>query len=282
MAVTSYPNDSRLPTERPHLKPAIGCWAAILGISILLALYTLIIEPAWVTITHLPVKVGVTGTPITLAQLSDLHLNSMDRTRRAVINIVRQSPPDLLLLTGDVIDSAKSLPALDTFLGMLPQTSIKIAVLGNWEYWSGVDLRALEALYAKHNVTLLVNRTLHVRNITIIGLDDFTAGKPDFEAAAQARISTSPTIVLQHSPGFFSSTHHTAHRDIALSLSGHTHGGQIALFGKTLFTPQGSGEYTAGWYDTDWGRLFVSKGIGTSIMPVRFGARPEVVFFHLQ
>lgn len=64
-------------------------------------------------------------------------------------------------------------------------------------------------------------------------------------------------------------------------LSGHTHGGQIVLFGNVFFTPLGSGSYVKGWYENEHSRMFVSKGIGTSALPIRFGARAEATIFYI-
>jgi len=83
--------------------------------------------------------------------------------------------------------------------------------------------------------------------------------------------------LLQHSPGFFENTELGTQR-FALCLSGHTHGGQIAIFGWAPWTPPGSGSFVAGEYMTRLGRLFVTRGIGTSVIPLRIGARPEIVF----
>jgi predicted MPP superfamily phosphohydrolase len=62
-------------------------------------------------------------------------------------------------------------------------------------------------------------------------------------------------------------------------LSGHTHGGQIAPFGVALKLPHGSGGYVAGWYRGDGVPLYVSRGIGTSLVPIRIGATPELAQF---
>ena len=67
----------------------------------------------------------------------------------------------------------------------------------------------------------------------------------------------------------------------ALCLAGHTHGGQVALFGFALWTPRGSGNFTAGRYDSTMCPIYVSRGIGTSILPIRLGARPEIAVFTL-
>lgn len=96
-------------------------------------------------------------------------------------------------------------------------------------------------------------------------------------AACFAALLIEPFLLLQHSPGFFE----TAAADgdtFRLSLSGHTHGGQITLLGWAPWTPPGSGSFVAGEYTTRFGRLYVTRGVGTSLIPLRFGARSEVVF----
>ena len=64
-------------------------------------------------------------------------------------------------------------------------------------------------------------------------------------------------------------------------LSGHTHGGQVKFLGFAPFTPQGSGRYLNGLYDDYEPKLYVSKGVGTSILPIRFGARAEIAIFDI-
>ena len=68
---------------------------------------------------------------------------------------------------------------------------------------------------------------------------------------------------------------------LSLCLSGHTHGGQIALAGWAPFRPVGSGRFVAGFYDVPGCRLYVSRGVGTSVLPLRWGAAPEVAVFDL-
>ena len=65
----------------------------------------------------------------------------------------------------------------------------------------------------------------------------------------------------------------------SVCLSGHTHGGQVAFGGWAPWLPVGSGRFVAGFYDVPGCRLFVSRGVGTSVLPLRLGAQPEVVVF---
>lgn len=124
------------------------------------------------------------------------------------------------------------------------------------------------------------------RSLQIIGLDDFTAGQPDLRLLEANNTSGAGpiTVLVQHSPAFFEQANVTKQmvkQRFSLCLAGHTHGGQLALGGWAPYTPVGSGRFVAGFYDVPGCRLFVSRGVGTSVLPIRFGAPAEVVVFYL-
>ena len=66
-----------------------------------------------------------------------------------------------------------------------------------------------------------------------------------------------------------------------LVLAGHTHGGQIAPFGRAFYTPPGSGSYLRGWYRNGKYAMYVMRGVGTTVIPMRIGARPELLVLDL-
>src|SRR5690606_18580500 len=117
----------------------------------------------------------------------------------------------------------------------------------------------------------------------VTGLDDLVGGRPD-AAAAFAGVGAAPNhLLLAHCP---------MHRDLyraalargsadaslptpQVMLAGHTHGGQIAPFGWAPLRPRGSGRYVRGWYRDDPTAMYVSRGLGTSVVPARVGAVPE-------
>jgi hypothetical protein len=245
-----------------------------------LAAYAVAVEPVWIEVSDHDLRADPGTPPIRVAQLSDLHLRALGRREAAVAARIAELQPDVLLLSGDVVDRADGLPVLSRFLATLGRTPV-LAVLGNWEYWSHVDLAALRATYtARPDTYLLVNAAasleLSGRTLHVIGLDDATAGHP---AAVTVPPGQGTTVVLAHSPGYFGEAAGLAHAD--LCVAGHTHGGQVTLFGFAPWTPPGSGPYRAGFYDTPACRLYVSRGVGTSILPIRFGARPEIAVFEL-
>jgi predicted MPP superfamily phosphohydrolase len=239
--------------------------------------------------------------PVTLAQVSDLHLRHLGSIHHHVAGHLARVRPDVVLFTGDSIDRAEKLPVFAEFLALLDPRVPSYAILGNWEHWGRVDLDALARLYASHNGRLLVNESaVHLhrgRRLGITGLDDLVAGRPDLFAAVRHAEPADARVLLAHCP---------VHRDrlradqaevrvggallrpgvdldalgFRLMLSGHTHGGQVAFFGAAPVLPQGSGRYARGWFrDPGEIPLYVSRGIGTSVLPVRFGSVPEVAVF---
>ena len=248
---------------------AIGlCLAGVLA-------WVAVVETQELEIREFRVGAAV-GPQKTLAVVSDLHLADIGARERKLIDLLALRQPDIVILLGDVVDTPDDLPTLATLLASLPPGQ-RLAVLGNWEYWSGIDLAALRRVYAEYDVQLLVNDC----HAGIVGLDDDTAGQPDLSLALarcpNGAADSPPLVLLQHSPGFFERPIAQG-RAFALSLSGHTHGGQVTLFGWAPWTPPGSGSFLSGEYTTPFGRLYVTRGVGTSLVPLRIGARAEVLF----
>jgi len=238
-------------------------------------------------VTHYDLSKQAPGEALRVVQLSDLHLQRFDSVEKNIVAQVQALQPDLVVLTGDAIDRADTLPVLQTFLDALGSLHV-VAVPGNWEHWSEVDFRALNALFAgRPGGRFLLNERMAIaakgRTVHLVGLDDFTAGQPDARQLSMPK-PDGVTILLQHSPGFFDApevNHRMSEQQFTLCLSGHTHGGQITLGGWVPFRPVGSGRFVAGFYDVPGCRLYVSRGLGTSVLPVRWGPAPEIAVFDL-
>ena len=109
----------------------------------------------------------------------------------------------------------------------------------------------------------------------MVGLDDAATGSPDLEIALRGVPPDAFVIALFHSPVYFDQL---AAR-CPLALAGHTHGGQVRIpLVPAFWLPRGSGRYLAGWYRRDAAEMYVSRGIGTSVLPMRFLCRPELAF----
>lgn len=218
-----------------------------------------------------------------MAQVSDLHLHGIGGLETRLLTALHDSRPDMILFTGDMVDRRRDLWRLEEFLRECPATPQRFAIVGNWEYWAGVPLEALERLYDRHGVEFLVNRSVEIEfagtRVRITGLDDLRGGTPDVSRALGGGTPTPNHLVLAHCPLSRDVVVLPAEHPADLVLAGHTHGGQIAPLGHAIVLPEGSGRYVSGWYRDGGPPLYVSRGIGTSMVPLRLGSTPELARF---
>ncbi|MFO0435676.1 MAG: metallophosphoesterase [Sphingobacteriaceae bacterium] len=220
-----------------------------------------------------------------IIQISDLHLQSFNSQLKKLAKNINEQKPDLIFITGDSVDNKKNVFILNQFLGAIDKSIKKFAILGNWEYWGNVDLEELRLTYSENNCELLINNsrqlTFKNKTISITGVDDYVGGNADIDLALKEFKQSDYHIILNHCPEYGDEIAQKLKGKISYDfmLSGHTHGGQVNLFGFVPFTPQGSGDYLKGWYKDK--NIYVSKGIGTSIFPVRFMAKAEIAIFKL-
>ena len=226
--------------------------------------------------------------PIRLVQISDLHLKAFGAHEQGLAAQLVALAPDVVVLSGDAVDRADALPLLQSFVRGFAPVPV-LLVPGNWEHWSGLDFIALQTMLATSGGQLLLNERWSFsrgdRSLAVMGLDDDTAGQPDLQLLdTRAPSKGALTVVVQHSPAFFDKADvakRMANQRFDLCLAGHTHGGQLAVGGWAPIRPVGSGRFVAGFYDVPGCSLFVSRGAGTSVLPLRLGARAEVVVFDL-
>lgn len=255
--------------------PSKSRWLA-LGLLLLLAGVAAVdgffLEPYDIEVTqhHVPAPLA---RPLKIALLSDLHTRGIGRRERRLLALLETERPDLIVVTGDNIARWHGTYAeCREVLGRLHAPLGVWVVRGNWE-----NFRPLEnekEFYASAGVNFLLNEARPVRDdVWLMGFDDLSAGHPEMEPALRAVPPGLYTIALFHSPAFFD---RIAGR-CQLALAGHTHGGQVRIpLIPPFWLPKGSGRYLEGWYEKNGARMYVSRGIGTSILPVRFLCRPEL------
>lgn len=227
-----------------------------------------------------------------IVQLSDLHSKSFGKNQKVLIEKVKNSNPDLIVFTGDLVDQKKYNEEISLVLiEGLVQIAPVYFVTGNHEWWSG-NFSALEEKLTNLDVNILRNTSAEIQigeeKITIIGIDDPSIGKEsaDENDVAEEALKTSLqgldiedsfNILLSHRPELFSL--YTQY-DIDLIFSGHAHGGQFRMpfLGGILAPNQGFlPEYTTGKYNEKNSTMIVNRGLGNSIIPQRLFNRPEIV-----
>ncbi len=225
---------------------------------------------------------------IKILQISDLHLRSIKSYHTWIATRINQEVPDVLFITGDAITRTKQLGLLTAFLELIDPNILKIGILGNKENSGRLDLNLLQKCYEAQNGMLLINQsfelTVKKRKINILGLDDYVWGAPDIVKASAGIDTSLDTVLLNHCPAYRDDIDRfipSIQLQSVLILSGHTHGGQITFFGFPFYTPYGSGKYLKGWYSNAVSKMYVSKGIGTTVLPIRFGARAEATTFFI-
>jgi predicted MPP superfamily phosphohydrolase len=224
------------------------------------------------------------GRLVRLAQVSDLHMHAFTPFFEQVVARLHDLRPDVILFTGDMFERAAGLSVFETLLAECPRVP-SVAILGNWEHWSGVAIDTVRQVYDRHGTELLVNQSIDLvlgeRRLRITGLDDFVGGVPNAAAALGmlAPAEHRNHLLLVHCPAARDACPLPDGHRADLVLAGHTHGGQIAPFGFAPVRPPGSGRYVSGWYHDSGPPLYVSRGIGTSFVPVRIGAPPEIALF---
>ena len=267
-----------------HTTPYLLAGLALVGITGLLT-YSTLVEPYRIEVVRHDMRKADASENLRVIQVSDLHLRDFGKHEEDLAEQIKALDADVVILTGDAIDREKAQPWLSAFIEALGHTPV-LHVLGNWEHWSGLSEEALTRTGAR----LLLNEKWILqkgeRRLEVIGLDDHTAGQPDLGLLDRndASLSALTTVLVQHSPAFFGQA--SVHQRMGsarfdLCLAGHTHGGQVALLGWAPLKPPGSGDFTAGFYDVPGCRLYVSRGLGTSILPIRLGSVPELVVFDL-
>jgi len=224
--------------------------------------------------------------PLKVVQVSDIHsgLFMTPAQMRHCAEAIRQLEPDLFVLTGDFIsNSAADLPPCIKEIARVESRYGSFAVLGNHEHLYG-EPETIIAAFEGAGISILQNahRVLETDrgSIAIAGIDDLGVGRPNLGRALDDLNPALPTILLSHRPEIFP---RAAARNIALTLSGHYHGGQVKVsaLGLSISLAHLLSPYPEGLYRLRNSHLYVNRGLGTTGAPVRVNATPEITLFHL-
>jgi predicted MPP superfamily phosphohydrolase len=276
-------------------------WSFILIVSAawLLGIRAFLWEPQELVVRRVEVTSRAwTGAPIRIGVISDTHMGGPHMSVARLESIVRQmnsERPDLIVLLGDYVSghelakdrSEAERAAVMSGLPPLGRLNAPLgtwAILGNHDWW--YDGVAIEKGFEAAGVPVLENERVRIERqggaFWLAGLADYesTQTKPSYSDTLADLAGNDPVLALSHWPDVFA----VAPDRVALTLAGHSHCGQVNLpfFGRLIPASPGSEKWPCGLYDDRGRKLYVTGGVGVSILPVRFLQPPEIVVITLR
>jgi predicted MPP superfamily phosphohydrolase len=234
------------------------------------------IEPNRIEVTHSFVQASL-AQPLKIAHLTDLHTNGLGKRERLLLELLDAEQPDVIIITGDSLTWSFKYENIRPLLSRLHAPLGVWLVRGNWEnaaYNRSERSFNERTFYSQLGIHFLLNDAAPIRqDVWLAGLDDPSTGNPNLDAALGKVPPDTYTILAIHAPGFFP----RAAGRVPLVLAGHTHGGQVRIpFVPVFWKPHDSGRYLQGWYTERDSKMYVSRGIGMSSIPIRLLCPPEL------
>jgi predicted MPP superfamily phosphohydrolase len=265
-----------------------------LALAVFLGGWAFVVEPATLVVHRetLAVPGWPAGhAPLAVALLADLHTGSpwhgLDTLAR-IVDETNALAPDLVLLGGDYVihgvqgGTFVTPEEIASVLGRLRAPLGVYAVLGNHDHW--LDAARVRAALEAAGIPVLEDEARRIEraggDFWLTGLGDFWEGACDVDGALAQLTDDAPALAFMHNPDLFPRLSDR----YALVLAGHTHGGQVALpvLGRPI-VPSRYGERYAAGHVVEHGRhLYVTTGLGTSILPVRFRVPPEIALLSVR
>ena len=257
---------------------------------------TIFVEHVDVTIENLPQELD----RFRITHLSDFHGRKLAASGRVMDQIV-EANPHIITLTGDYVDKRSiEIQNILPFIKALTDIAPVYAVSGNHDYWTDWDTIAQALSASGVNVLQNEHRIISYQGAELVlaGVSDPFTGNADLSAALPAENGT--IVLLAHSPTWFEARNHyivgvvpsdfratdEALKRVALTLSGHTHGGQIKLpFIGALSNASGRmfpRDYVEGLTNEGSGWLYISRGLGYTMLPIRLMSRAQVTVLTLR
>jgi predicted MPP superfamily phosphohydrolase len=266
----------------------LGGIAFMTVVGFIQALFMVKLEKVSVRIKNLPAEFA----GFKIAMVSDLHVGHFTRLSRLkeFARVAQEARPDLFVVCGDITDDDPHyLPKFLRSLEVLESDLLAIGVLGNHDVYANPE-KTLLALQDSR-LQMLVNEGMVIQRGTaslwLAGVGDQGArriGKwgsvaPDFDKALEGKPEGVPTVLLAHQPQGFKDA---VERKVELTLSGHTHGGQVGFKVLNWSLAKLFMKYHMGLFQEGESQLYVTPGTGYWTLPVRFGLTPEVSLIELQ
>ncbi len=257
--------------------------------------YGILVEPGLFSVETIPLKLRrlpASFSGLRVAQISDIHMGGWMNLERFqhVADLTLAEKPDVLLITGDFLlgditgnDISQAIDDLVTVLSPLAEAIPSFAVLGNHDYWT--DAAAVRKMLTLSGITDLTNTVFTLKRgsdkLHLCGVDDVWEGAVHLKDVVAQLQDNSAAILLAHEPDYADRSAATGKFD--LQISGHTHGGQVAipLLGPPVLPYLGK-KYPSGLYKVGNMFQYTNHGVGMSRLAIRFNCPPKITIFELK
>ena len=251
-------------------------------IGIVCFLYGYFVEPYWIEVKTIEIKTEkLREASFKLVHISDMHCDKKVRNEKRVVELVNAINPDVIVFTGDTINTSVALATFKDTMKSLKAIIGKFAVLGNYDvwYWSDLDLFSDTGFKVLEQDVVTVKK-----NNEVIQVSGLSVGYSELYSQVLKSVSSERfNVLLYHYPDLIENL---GDFNIDLYLAGHTHGGQVAmpLYGALVTLSKYGKKYESGKYIVGDTVLYVNRGIGMEggyAPRVRFWARPEITVFNI-
>jgi predicted MPP superfamily phosphohydrolase len=240
---------------------------------------TLTVESVQIFLQRLPKNLD----GLRLVHLSDIHhspFTSLEHISRAV-EVANELKPDMFVLTGDFVSHEREyIEPMARAMGRLKAEFGTFACLGNHDHRT--DAKMVTDCLRAENICVLTNEgfrfTARGASVWLCGVDDYMVGKTDLRSALRGSFPDEMKMLLAHNPKIL---YRAARASVDLMLSGHTHGGQVKIRNEEKrILPRR--KFASGLYRRKETQIYITRGIGTVVLPVRFGCPPEISLIELR
>lgn len=219
-----------------------------------------------------------------VVQLSDIHhgpFSSREQIEQAV-ETANRLKPDIIALTGDYISKERHYAApCAEMLGRLEARHGVYAVLGNHDHWT--DAALITDLFRAEGIHVLINEGMRFEKngaaFWLAGVDDTMVGLEDIPLALAGSSHNEMKLLLAHNPIVL---RRAARAGVDLVLSGHTHGGQVAIRAERSASSRTRRRMLKGLGREGNTQIYVNRGLGTVVLPIRYGCPPEISLLELR
>ena len=273
----------RRPVKRFFLARSAIIIHVFAAIIVICFLYGYFIEPYWIEIKTVEIVTPkLKSASFRIVQISDMHCDTKQRNEEKVVHIINDLAPDVIIFTGDTLNTPEALGLFKNTMRNLRAGLAKIAVRGNFDvwYWNNIDLYSDTGFNVLDRGSVTIEKA--GEKISISGLS--CQNPEELRTVLSDNLADRFNVFAYHYPDFAESLKGL---NVDLYLCGHTHGGQIALpvYGAIITLSKFGKKYESGEYKIGDTILYVNRGIGMEAghaPRVRFFARPEITVFEIR